>query len=216
MKVTDPVCGMSLDHTKAAAAEPRQNPMFYFCSATCHRRFLKDPGAYTSTFTAAAEVPTASMSDMMHAVARPTLETIGIAATLGLIAAAALLAFYFGLLTAISGWSFTLDQFRTFWPFISALAAGFGIQFGLFIYLRRAVHAAHSGKIVAASGTTSGVAMVSCCAHYLVNLLPALGATGLASLVGTYQIELFWVGLLANLAGIIYMGSRLRAFAKGV
>lgn len=206
---------MSLDHTKAAAAEPQQNPIFYFCSATCHRRFLKDPGAYGLTSTVAAEAPGVSMRDRMHAAAHPTAGSVGVAATRGLIAAAALLAFYFGLLTAISGWNFALDQFRAFWPFITTLAGGFGVQFGLFTYLRRAVHAAHSGKIVAASGTTSGVAMVSCCAHYLVNLLPALGATGLVSLVGTYQIELFWVGLLANLAGIVYMGSRLRAFAKG-
>jgi hypothetical protein len=207
---------MTLDHTKAAAAEPQQNPSLYFCSETCHRRFLSDPGAYGSTSTTAVKMPAASMGHMMHAAARPTLETVGVAATRGLIAAAALLAFYFGLLTAVSGWSFTLDQFRAFWPFISTLAGGFGIQFGLFTYLRRAVHATHSGKIVAASGATSGVAMVSCCAHYLVNLLPALGATGLVSLVGTYQIELFWIGLLANLAGIFYMGNRLRAFVRGV
>jgi YHS domain-containing protein len=207
---------MSIDHTKAVAAEPQQNPIYYFCSKTCHGRFLKNPGAYGSTSTAAGEAPAGSMSDMLHAVARPTVESVGTAATRGSIAAAALLVFYFGSLTAISGWSFTLDQFRAFWPFIVTLAAGFGVQFGLFTYLRRALHAAHSGKIVAASGTTSGVAMVSCCAHYLVNLLPALGATGLVSLVGAYQIQLFWVGLLANLAGIVYMGIRVRALTQGV
>jgi hypothetical protein len=56
--------------------------------------------------------------------------------------------------------------------------------------------------------------MLSCCTHYLVNLLPVLGASGLASLAGQYQVELFWVGLAANLAGIAYMASRVRAFSR--
>ena len=42
----------------------------------------------------------------------------------------------------------------------------------------------HRGKVMVATGTTSGAAMVSCCTHYLVNLLPVLGATGLVSFVG--------------------------------
>lgn len=137
---------------------------------------------------------------------------IAVTAGAGMLASALLLTLYFGLLTGLSGWSFTLDQFRDFWPYITALAIGFGVQVGLFTYLHRAVHAAHSGKVVAVSGTTSGVAMMSCCAHYLVNLLPALGATGFVTLATQYQIELFWVGLAANLAGIAYVGSRLVAF----
>ncbi len=56
--------------------------------------------------------------------------------------------------------------------------------------------------------------MVSCCAHYLVNLLPALGAAGLVTFVAQYQIALFWVGLLANVLGIAYMGRRAAAFVR--
>lgn len=133
----------------------------------------------------------------------------------GALGTAALLAIYFATLTAVSGSAFALEQFATFWPYVAALATGFGIQVGLFSWLHRAVHAAHgSGKVVAASGTTSGVAMVSCCAHYLVNLLPALGAAGLVTFVAQYQIALFWVGLLANVLGIAYMGRRAAAFVR--
>ena len=67
-----------------------------------------------------------------------------------------------------------------------------------------------------ATGTTSSVAMVSCCTHYLVNLLPVLGATGLMSIVGQYQIELFWFGIASNLAGIAYIGRRVVSLARGV
>lgn len=134
---------------------------------------------------------------------------------LGVAGAAVLLSFYFGTLVAVSGPGFARDQFEAFWPFVVALVAGFGVQVGLFAWLRRAVHAAHGGgRVVAASGTTSGIAMVSCCAHYLVNLLPALGAAGLVTLVAQYQIELFWFGLLANALGIAYMARRTVAFAR--
>jgi len=67
---------------------------------------------------------------------------------------------------------------------VIALAAGFGIQAGLYAWLRLGMQARHGGKVVAVTGKISGVAMVSCCTHYLANLLPALGATGVVSLVG--------------------------------
>ncbi len=140
---------------------------------------------------------------------------LGPSAGSGALAVGALLALYFGLLTPLSGWQFTLEQFAVYWPFIVALALGFGIQVGLFVYLRRAIHDMHSGRVVAATGATSGAAMVSCCSHYLVNLLPALGATGLVSFVGQYQVELYWLGLAFNLAGIAYIGRRVFAFSRG-
>lgn len=135
---------------------------------------------------------------------------------IGLLATAVLLGLYFGALTLVSGWEFTRDQFNSYWPFIIALAIGFGIQVGLFVYLRNAVHAVASGRVVAATGTTSGAAMISCCTHYLVNILPALGATGVVSFVGQYQTELFWFGIAANLAGIAYIGSRVVSFTRAM
>ncbi len=124
-----------------------------------------------------------------------------------------LLGVYFLVLTALSGWEFTVSQFFDFWYFIVSLAAGFGIQLGLYSYLRSAVHRMDmSGKVVAVSGTTSTAAMISCCAHYLTNILPVLGAAGLLALVAQYQIELLWFGLACNLAGIYYMRNRVFKF----
>ncbi len=69
----------------------------------------------------------------------------------GLAASLALLALYFGLLTLVSGWQFTLEQFETFWPYTVALAVGFGIQIALFLHLRRIVRGSPAhGKVVAA------------------------------------------------------------------
>jgi Cu+-exporting ATPase len=133
----------------------------------------------------------------------------------GLVASLALLAIYFGLLTLVSDWQFTVEQFESFWPFIVALAGGFGVQIALYFYLRQLVSGAHAhGRVVAASGTASTAAMVSCCTHYLVNVLPILGATGLAALVAQYQTELFWVGIAFNAAGIFYIGTKVAAASK--
>lgn len=94
---------------------------------------------------------------------------------LGTIAFMLMLAIYFSVVSLISGQNFAIEQFAKFWYFIVALALGFGIQVGLYTYLKNLVgQHGMSGKVVAASGTTSAAAMVSCCAHYLVNILPIL------------------------------------------
>lgn len=128
----------------------------------------------------------------------------------GTLAFALLLAVYFGVVGLISGWSFTVEQFAKYWYFIVALAIGFGIQVGLYTYLRQLVGVPGvSGKVVAASGTTSTAAMVSCCAHYLVNVLPVLGVTGFVTLVSQYQTQLFWLGLAFNIAGLLYIAPKV-------
>jgi len=145
------------------------------------------------------------------------IHIISKATTMGVLATASLLGFYFLILSAVSDWAFTVDQFATFRYYIISLATGFGIQIGLFTYLRSAIHShCSTGKVVAVSGTTSTVAMISCCAHYLANILPVIGATGLITLVGQYQVELFWVGLASNAAGILYVTSKVARFSKAM
>lgn len=124
----------------------------------------------------------------------------------GIVASAILLGFYFAVLSLISGWSFAQNQFSVFWYFILSLAIGFGIQIGLFTRLRGLIKEKHGGsKVLGVTGTTSTAAMISCCAHYLVNLLPILGTVGIVAFIAQYQIELFWVGILFNFGGIVYM-----------
>jgi Cu+-exporting ATPase len=136
------------------------------------------------------------------AIARPT--------GAGVTAFGVLLALYFGVLTLVSGWNFTLTQFSDFWFYIVPLAAGFGLQVALFLKLREVVsRAKDTGAVIAASGTTSTAAMISCCAHYLTNVAPVLGATGIVAFAAQFQVELFWVGLAFNAAGIAYVGSKL-------
>ncbi len=128
----------------------------------------------------------------------------------GAVAAILMLAVYFIVLTLVSGWEFARTQFAAYWYFVSALTIGFGIQIGLYSHLRRVTrHADASGKVVTVAGATSTGAMISCCTHYLTNVLPVLGATGLVALVAQYQTQLFWVGILFNLAGMLYIGRKV-------
>lgn len=127
----------------------------------------------------------------------------------GTLALLAMLGVYFGVLTLVSGWDFTISQFGQFWYYVLPLALGFGIQMGLYVYLRQVLSHHHAaGKMVAASGTTSTAAMISCCAHYLANVLPIVGAAGAVTLIAQYQVELFWIGLAFNAGGIIYISSK--------
>lgn len=133
----------------------------------------------------------------------------------GFLGALILLGVYFSILTLVSGWSFTVNQFSEFWYFIVTLAVGFGIQIGLYSYLKEALHQRNSSrKVLAVTGSTSTAAMISCCAHYLVNLVPILGITGLVTFVAQYQVKLFWLGIIFNLFGIIFMVSRIIKFRE--
>lgn len=132
----------------------------------------------------------------------------------GLLASFILLLFYFAIVTSISGWDFAQNQFSRFWYFIVSLAIGFGVQVGLYSYLKNSVHQNVSTKVLATSGTTSTAAMISCCSHYLVNILPILGITGVISFIGQYQFQFFWLGLAFNFAGITYMANKVYQFSK--
>jgi Cu+-exporting ATPase len=124
----------------------------------------------------------------------------------GATATTAILALYFAVLTPISGWDFTLSEVKKFWPYLVALAGGFGLQVGLYVNLKHQLAQHHGGgKMVVASGTTSTAAMISCCTHYLANVLPLVGAAGIVTFVAQYQVELFWVGLLFNAVGILFV-----------
>lgn len=132
----------------------------------------------------------------------------------GSIAALILLGVYVIVVSFVSGWDFAQVQFSKFWYFILTLALGFGIQVGLYTYLKNAIKQNASSRVLAVSGATSTAAMISCCAHYLVNLLPILGAVGIITIISQYQVQLFWVGLVFNFAGIVYMANKVYKFSK--
>ena len=47
-KVTDPVCGMTVDPATAAASVEHEGNVYYFCGKGCAKSFSADPGKYTN------------------------------------------------------------------------------------------------------------------------------------------------------------------------
>lgn len=134
-----------------------------------------------------------------------------------LIAIVSLLLFYFVIVSAISGFKFALSQFESYWYFLISLALGFGVQIGLYSYLKQLIRNGNmvmSGKTVAVTGTTSTLAMISCCAHYLANIVPILGIAGALSIISQYQVKIFWIGLAFNIFGIIFISNKIIKFKK--
>ncbi len=140
---------------------------------------------------------------------------IFVASAIGLLATTALLTLYAVVVTTVSGWAFAGQQFSATWYFVVSLAVGFGLQVGLYTYLRQSIMQRHTGgKVVAVSGTTSTTAMLACCAHYLANVASLLGVAGAISVIGQYQRQLFWVGILFNFAGLAYLSYQLIRFKQ--
>ncbi len=126
----------------------------------------------------------------------------------GALAALLLVALYLGLVT----WAQGLDHARELlWDdryFVAAIAAGFGLQVGLFTYLRvvlpRRAAASAAGLTAAGSGTSTA-AMVACCAHHLTDALPVLGLSGAAVFLTDYRDWLMAIALAMNALGVAFM-----------
>ncbi len=128
----------------------------------------------------------------------------------GILAFFSLLLFYFLVMGILSrSLEATIIQFEELWYWIIALAAGFGVQFGLYTHLKEILKIRNQARRPAAVATTSAgassVSMVACCAHHLTEVLAIMGLSGAAVFLTRYQIQLIISGLLINFFGILYM-----------
>ncbi len=100
-----------------------------------------------------------------------------------------------------------VEQLLFFKYWNAVLIIGFGIQTGLFWYLRYGLHLNNISSKTAfgASAGTSTTAMVACCAHHLTDFLPILGLSAAALFLSKYQTYLFLLGIILNVTGISLM-----------
>ncbi len=126
----------------------------------------------------------------------------------GLLAGMALVGLYAGLVTWAQGFSHARSLMWDDRYWVAAIAAGFGLQAGLFVYVRGLVSVRSRGPAAAATaaGTgTSSVAMVACCAHHVTDALPILGLSGAAIFLNDYRVLLMALGLAVNVGGVALM-----------
>lgn len=98
---------------------------------------------------------------------------------------------------------------------IILLILGFGLQIGFFIYFKGISAITCSTSVV--SGGISGISMILCCSHYLLNLLPFLGAViGVSFLSGLskYTPHFLWLGIISNVIGIGIMFYQKNKYSK--
>jgi hypothetical protein len=127
----------------------------------------------------------------------------------GITAAMSLLFIYFLIVSLAESFIHAIDQFRELWYWIALLVAGFGIQAGLYSYIREVLKVRKSSgaatSSMAAAGGISTTSMVACCAHHVTDVLPILGLSAAVVFLNQYQTLFIVVGVLSNLIGITLM-----------
>lgn len=117
----------------------------------------------------------------------------------GLFAGIGIVIFYLAVLTIFQDFNFAISNLRSLWYWIFPLAAGFGTQIGLYTSIR---HNALVNSEIAGTGGISAGSMVACCSHFLLNIIPLAGFSGLAIFLMNYQKVFFSVGIISNIVGI--------------
>ena len=125
----------------------------------------------------------------------------------GIAAALALTLLYSVTLSLLNGAAYAFDTFLALWYWMTPLVAGFALQVGLYGHSRSLARAGVSPHVsgVVASGGTSTVSMVACCAHHLSEALPLLGLSGAALFLSSYQSLFLLAGVLSNAVGIVFL-----------
>jgi hypothetical protein len=125
---------------------------------------------------------------------------------MGVAASAALLLLYFFILSIANSFEHALEQFYTMWYLIGALVVLFGVQVGLYSYIKTLERrpAAVTAEL-AASGSVSGTSMVACCLHHVTDVLPVVGLSAFSVFLLQYQIAFMLLGVFSSLVGITMM-----------
>lgn len=126
----------------------------------------------------------------------------------GVIGSVSLFSVYFLIVSIIESTAHAIEQFTNLWYLIGPLVLGFGIQVGLFYYIRAELKirkAQNASKSVVASGGVSTASMIACCAHHITDVLPILGLSAAAMFLSNYQIFFMVLGVVSNIFGIVLM-----------
>ncbi len=130
----------------------------------------------------------------------------------GILSGLGLIAFYLAVVSFFQNIEFAFMNLRSLWYLIFPLAIGFGTQIGLFISIK---HTAQITGAVAGTGAVSGGSMIVCCSHFLLNMIPIAGTSGLAVFLVEYQPWFLGVGILSNVFGITLMIKHKKKMMKG-
>ena len=103
--------------------------------------------------------------------------------------------------------SMAIFQLKRYIWLLIPLVLGFGVQIGLFTYLRHLNVVC--GITMAGSGGISSISMILCCSHYLVNFLPFISLS-FATFLTKYTFYILLFGIVSNAAGILFMLNKIK------
>ena len=104
------------------------------------------------------------------------------------------------------------EVFLTNGIFVYLIPLAVSIQMGLFRYHRNITtgNIAGSEKMGMAGSATSSLTMVACCLHHVSDILPSIGLIlAASSFLIQYKNTIIITGLLANVAGSIYIAKAI-------
>ncbi len=130
----------------------------------------------------------------------------------GILAGIGLLIFYLSVVSIFQGVQFAFLNLQSLWYLIFPLAIGFGIQIGLYTSIK---HTAALTGTVAGTGGISAGSMIACCSHFLLNLIPIVGFSGISIFLTAYQKWFLVLGIVSNIVGIGLMLNHKRKMQKG-
>jgi len=134
----------------------------------------------------------------------------------GAFASLLLFILYLGVLSISNSFSHALTKFKEMWYWFTPLIAGFGVQVGLYSFIKQKQKKAVSRGVAAVSGGVSTTSMIACCAHHLTDILPLLGVSAAALFLAKYQTLFILIGILSNLVGIILLLRIIQTHRIGV
>ena len=112
---------------------------------------------------------------------------------------------YISILILASRVSGSLENLVRLWPWGLVVGSLFGVQIGLYAYVRQVITSRKTGfgKIMAVSGTGSIGSMVACCTHLLALFIPFLGVSFLMGFLAQIQESLIYLAIFINLFAIV-------------
>lgn len=134
----------------------------------------------------------------------------------GLLGSLALLFLYFLIMRLGSGsWDYTLRELVRLRFWVTSLILGFGIQVGLFSYLKSCNKVTKFEKGATVTGAVSSTtAMLVCCVHHVTDVLPLIGLSAATVFLVKYQQWFLALGILSNVIGILIMIRQRRRMKK--
>lgn len=137
----------------------------------------------------------------------------------GIGAGLALISLYLVILSIAQSPVHALEQLSQDWFWVGLVTIGFGVQIGLYTYLRLIISMMQtigSTVMTGAGTTTSTVGMIACCAHHLTDIAPLLGLAGASALspvvtfLAVWKIPFILFGLAVNAIAIVMSISLIR------